>query len=106
MSHPKVLGDIGTVYRATIKDQDNAIVDVSGAMTKEIIFLTPAGILKTKSATFTTDGTDGKIEYKTVSGDIDVEGTWEWQPHVIITAGNEWYGDAIEFVVVDKLKAA
>ena len=73
---------------------------------KEIIFKKPGGTLLSKSATFTNTGTDGKIEYKTVAGDIDEIGTWEWNPHVIISAGNEWYADPLEFVVKDKLKAA
>lgn len=106
MSHPRILGDVGTVYRATVKDQDNVVVDVSGASTKEIIFRSPTGVLKPFDAAFTTDGIDGQIEYKTLTGNINEEGTWEWQPHVIITAGNEWYGDPKEFVVKDKLKAA
>lgn len=105
MSHPHILGSVGTVFRATIKDQDNVIVNVSGAVTKEIIFRSPTGILKAKDATFVSNGTDGKIQYKTVADDIDEIGTWEWNPHVLISAGNEWYSDPIEFVVKDKLKA-
>jgi len=106
MSHPKILGDTGTAYRATIKDQDGVVVDVSGATTKEIIFRSPAGVLLTKTATLFTDGTDGIIQYKTLAGEINEVGTWEWEPHVIITAGNEWTGDPREFVVKDKLVAA
>lgn len=101
-----MLGDVGTQYRATVKDQAGVIVDISGSATKEIVFRSPAGILKTFDAAFVTDGVDGEIEYKTVAGDIDEVGTWEWQPHVIITAGNEWSGDPREFVVKDKLVAA
>ena len=106
MSHPHILGSAGTVFRATIKDQDNVIVNISGAATKEIIFRSPAGLLKPFAATFVTDGIDGQIEYKTLAGDIDEVGTWEWQPHVLISAGNEWYSDPVEFVVKDKLVAA
>lgn len=106
MSHPHILGSVGTTFRATIKDQDNVVVNVSGAATKELIFKKPVtGALITKAAAFTTDGTNGKIEYKTVAGDIDEIGTWEWNPHVIISAGNEWYSDPLEFVVKDKLVA-
>ena len=106
MSHPHILGNIGTTFRATIKDQDNAVVDVSLATTKEIIFKKPGGSIITRPTAFTTTGVDGKIEYKTVAADINEEGTWEWQPHVILGAGNEWYSDPLEFVVKDKLVAA
>jgi len=105
MSHPHILGNVGTVFRATIKDQDNEIVDVTLSTTKEIIFRKPDGSLISRAATFTNSGSDGKIEYKTQSADIDQVGTWEWQPHVILGAGNEWYSDPIEFVVKEKLVA-
>ena len=65
-----------------------------------------SGVLLTKTAAFVTDGVDGEIEYKTVAGDIDEVGTWEWQPFVMIVAGNQWYGDPQEFVVKERLVAA
>ena len=106
MSHPHILGNVGTTFRATIKDQDNVVVDVSTASTQELIFKKPDGTIITRTTTFTTDGINGQIEYKTLAADIDQAGTWEWQPHVILGAPNEWYSDPLEFVVKEKLKAA
>ncbi len=96
------VGDIGTVFRLTIKDQDGVVVDVSsatGAGEKEILFQGP-GKLVTQTAVFTTDGTDGDIEYVTVSGDISVVGEWTLQGHVILTAG-EWRTTAVAFPVLN-----
>lgn len=86
------LGDIGTSFRLTIKDQDEAVVDISGATTKKITFEKPSGDSVEKNATFVTDGTDGKMEYVTVSGDLDETGWWRYQGYVVLGAG-EWHTD-------------
>ncbi len=73
-------GDIGTIFRATLTDSSTgSAIDVSSASTKSIIFRKPNDTVETKTASFTTDGTDGKIEYATVSGDLDAIGTWSVQ---------------------------
>ena len=74
--------DIGTIFVATIKDSDDAVIDISGAVVKEFFFLQPTDTVLTKATAFTTDGTDGKIQYTTVAGDIDEAGRWKWQAHV------------------------
>jgi len=78
--------DIGTKFLLTIKDGTSA-VDISGATTKEIIFEKPSGETLTKSATFDSDGSDGKIYYNSVDGDVDEKGTWTLQAKVVIAAG-------------------
>jgi len=83
------IGDIGTVFEITVKD-DSDVVDVSSAIaagTKEIIFVDPDGAEVAHSASFTNDGTDGKIRYIRQSGDIYRPGNWEIRGKVIITAG-------------------
>ena len=90
MSNP-VVGDIGTVFRTTIKDQDGTAVDVSSASTLQIIFKKPDGTILTKTAVFTTDGVNGNIEYPTISGDLDTAGSWTWQARVVI-GSTEWKG--------------
>ena len=68
--------DIGTRFEITLKDEGNSpeIVDVSTASVTEIIFKKPDGNTVTKTAGFTTDGTDGKIEYTTLANDLDTVG--------------------------------
>lgn len=79
--------DIGTVITLTVRD-GGTVVDVSSAtVTKNILLRSPTGTLSTNGASFTTNGTDGKIKYTTVTGDLDVVGTWDVQAHVVITAG-------------------
>lgn len=91
------VGDIGTVFRLTITE-DGAAVDVSLATTKQIKFLAPNGTLLTKTATFTTDGTDGQIEYATVADDLSLPGKWQIQAHVAIS-GWDGHSEALTFTV-------
>lgn len=76
--------DVGTVFKATIKDEDGAIVNVSTASTKEMVFHKPDGTPVVKTAVFATDGTDGVIKYVTVTDDTDQDGDWQVQGYVVI----------------------
>ena len=58
----------------------------------------PAGTKLTKSAAFDSDGTDGKIYYAAVAGDLDETGTYEIQGKVIVTDGT-FYTDIQTFKV-------
>ena len=79
--------DIGTVFRLTLKDNGSAVDISSASATKDIIFKKPSGLIVTQGASFTSDGTDGKIQYASVAGDLDEVGHWEMQASVVITAG-------------------
>lgn len=85
------VGDIGTVLRVTVQDDDE-VVDLSTATIKIIYLEKPAGTKLTKTAVFTTDGSDGKIQYVTIAGDLDAAGWWKIQAHVTLPAGS-WYSD-------------
>ena len=78
-------GDIGTILETTIKDGGTA-VDISGA--SGIVFTAnpPGAAVKSFTAAFKTDGTDGVVNYTTVSGDINVSGTWRIQSLVTFSA--------------------
>jgi len=91
--------DIGTVFRATIKDGDGVVVDVSGASTKTLYFRKPDGTVLTKSASFTTSGTDGKIQWTTIANDLDTVGDWVVQGYVVLASGT-WHSSVYQFKVV------
>ncbi len=85
--------DIGTVFRFTVKDGDDS-VDISSATTQEVCFRKPDNTVITKTTSFTNSGTDGKLQYTTVSGDIDQDGPWSAQVHLVLTSGtfrSTWY---------------
>lgn len=95
------VGDIGTSFRGTFKE-DGTAVDVSSATSKTIIFEKPDGTKVTQTATFFTDGTDGIIQYSSVSGDLDIGGDWRLQGFIAMPS---WTGhsDIVNFKVYDNL---
>tara|TARA_R100001244_G_C5106332_1_gene120042 strand:- start:104 stop:412 length:309 start_codon:yes stop_codon:yes gene_type:complete len=91
------LNDIGTQFLLTIKDGSTA-VDISTASTKQIIIKKPSGTKITEAATFSTNGSDGKIYYSTVADDLDETGSYKLQGKVIISDGT-FYTDITTFKV-------
>jgi hypothetical protein len=97
------VGDIGTAFIVTVKDEDEAIVDVSTATTKQIIFKKSDGSVVTKTASFVTDGTDGQIKYVSVADDLDVAGLWYLQAFIDF-GSTEWKSDIRKFKVYPNLE--
>lgn len=89
--------DIGTIFRVTIYN-GTPILDVSGATTKQILFQKPDGTAVTQTAAFFTDGTDGIIQYTTISGDLDQVGRWKLQAKVTLATGT-WTSCSQKFKV-------
>lgn len=100
------VNDIGTVFRVTIYDTTSTggstVADVSDTTTRTLFFGRPNGTTFARSAVFTTDGTDGKIEYTTVDGDLDMAGTWSIQAYVV-SSGGSWNSTVGNFRVFENL---
>lgn len=101
------VADIGTVFRATYLDDcdPRTVADVSGATTQQFTFTKPDGSTIVRTTVYTPisqggtgDGTDGKVQYTTVSGDLDQAGRWKVQGY-IVTGSGEWRSVIIEFYV-------
>ena len=82
------VGDIGTVIEITVTD-DGALFDISGADTLIITLVKPLSGDKVQalSASFVTDGTDGKIKLVTVADDLDEAGLYEVQVQIGFPSG-------------------
>ena len=92
------VGDIGTLFRATILDGSTA-VDVSSASPMVLTFKPPRSTSFTKATTFTTDGINGQVEYTSTGADvIDEPGSWKLQWVATLTAGT-FKSDMYEFTV-------
>lgn len=89
--------DIGTLFTITLKDGEDP-VNISSASVKVIVFVSPNGGRTEKTADFLTDGTDGKIKYTTIAGDLSVSGLWKLQARVVVPAGT-WHSDVYNFMV-------
>ena len=100
------VNDIGTIFRVTVYDTTSTggseIADISGATTKQFTFKRPDGTTFTKTAVFTTDGSDGDIQYLSVDGDLDIAGTWHLQAYVVSSAGT-WNTEVGHFKVYENL---
>jgi hypothetical protein len=96
-------GDVGTIIRLTITEDDNTTaIDVSGATVKKFYFLKPDDTKINKTAEFNADGTDGKLKYTTVAGDINAVGRWQVQAYVEIGAA-KYYSTKTTFTVQSNL---
>ncbi len=92
------INDEGTTIRGTIYDEDDTIMDISTATTKEFIFRKPDGTSITRTASFFTSGSDGIIIYTLINGDIDQAGRWEIEAYVVLPGGR-WASTNGEFYV-------
>ncbi len=95
------LNDIGTVIEITLTE-DDVVIDVSSASVKEIDLLKVDGTPSTKTAVFTSDGTDGKIQYVTVDGDFDTVGLWRVQGRIVM-GGADLHSAVGEFNVLENI---
>ncbi|RLA38665.1 MAG: hypothetical protein DRR06_20380 [Gammaproteobacteria bacterium] len=83
------LNDVGTVFEVTLVESD-VVVDISTATTLTIKFKKSDGAtVMTKTASFSTDGTDGRLQYTSVADDLDQTGPWKLQAYVIMPS---WTG--------------
>lgn len=83
MSNNIHLGDVGTIFRVRIIDDSTGVpIDISSAVVKTVKFKKSNGVILEKAATFTTNGTDGYMQYSTIQGDLNVSGTWTIQGFV------------------------
>ena len=78
--------DVGTKLLVTVTDGGTA-VDVSSASSLSIYIKKPDGTILTRTATKNTDGTDGKMYYVTVAGDLDAAGQYKLQGKVVLSGG-------------------
>ncbi len=105
-SSPEIhLNDVGTQFIVTIYNQNEVIQDLSTATGLDINFYTPSRETKEKTATLYTDGTDGKIVYTLISGDIDESGEWSYQAVIEFSTG-KWGTNIEKFTVYPNIPPA
>ena len=77
--------------------------DVSGATLVEFWFHKPSGKTVKKTGALSGAGTDGKVRYTTVAGDLDESGEWEGQAKVTEGASPITPAAIFRFVVKENL---
>ena len=78
--------DVGTKLLGTVTD-DGSAVDISSASSLTIFIKQPSGTILERTGVLDTDGTDGKMYYLTVLGDLNASGNYKIQGQVVISAG-------------------
>lgn len=96
------VGDAGTAVRVHLIDQDKVDVDVSGASSVQLTFVSPTNRRLTVPAAQVTDGRDGRVQYVLGAEDFDVAGPWRLQTRVTFTNA-EWNSNIVNFQVVGNL---
>lgn len=96
------VGDVGTEFNGTVKDASGEIISLATIQFVEYIFQKPDDTLLTVTASVTTDGTDGKINYTTLPGDIDQSGTWKLQIKLTFI-DTVFFSDIVKFKVYQDL---
>jgi hypothetical protein len=82
-----------------VVDEQAAPIDISAGTTLEYMAKKPgANGPIAMTATFVTDGTDGKLRHVVTSGEIDTIGTWQIQTHVVMPTA-ELYSAVMFFEV-------
>lgn len=102
---PIFVDDEGTIFRITIQECISDVltpVDVSSQTAMSFIFKKPDASTLTVTPVYTTDGIDGRIQYITLTGDIDLSGVWCLQAEVTLPTGI-FRTSIIKFDVEDKL---
>lgn len=82
--------------------ENGSPVDISSATQKDLIFKKPPQDKFIRAADFVTDGTDGKIKYSSVAGEIDIKGTYRLQAF-IKTLGGEYFTEIKTIDVAENL---
>lgn len=95
------VGQVGATIRVVITDGGLAI-DLSTATVKILKLSSPYGPVVEKAATFTTNGTDGSLEYVLAVDDLNEAGPWRCQPYVELGT-EKFHGSPFGFQVGENL---
>jgi hypothetical protein len=93
------LNDVGTIFRVRILEDTTPVI-LTACTDKHIILTKPDGTQVTKEADFFTDGSDGYIQYTSITGDINQTGLWNIQGFVEFV-NQSWHTSIDSFLVQD-----
>lgn len=75
------VGEYGWIGRLLLT-MDGVAEPLGSYDTLEFQFKPPSGAIRTRTAEFATDGSDGLLERVIADGDIDVPGNWRVRAHI------------------------
>lgn len=98
------VGDTVTFVLTVTDVVTSAIIPITGFTTLEMTFTRPddAGTTFVVNASLLTDGSDGKMEYTTLTTDLNMPGRWQVQGFVVVPSG-QWHTSTTVFKVFKNL---
>jgi len=94
--------DFQVLLEVTDVSDSNAVEDISGYTTYDIILVDPDGDEQTLAGTFLTDGTDGISRHiNTDATIIDESGVWSYKGYYVDASGGIYTSNPILFEVLD-----
>jgi hypothetical protein len=98
------VGDEGTVLTKTVVDQDSVVVDLSTATSIVLVVCDAGGNRSEITGAFPAggDGTDGIVEFTTVSTTWQVDGVAREQVQIVDPAGS-WSSNSLSRDIYPKL---
>lgn len=104
-SSPEIhVDDVGTQFISTVYNQDEVVQDLSSATAITFRFYTPSRKAKDFVGSLYTDGTDGKVIYTLLAGDVDEAGLWNYQC-ILALSGGTWSTNIEPFTVYANIPA-
>ena len=95
---PFFVGDFGLAINLTVADSKGVFIDISAA-TAEYEIEDPKRNISTVTASFVTDGSNGKLTYVLVSGDLDEPGRWKVRVKITEGVSKCYRTEKLEFPV-------
>ena len=99
MQSPFFVGDFGLSIRITVADSKGEALPINLATAKEFEIEDPSRNITVVAAAFITDGTDGRLEYILVNGDLDEKGRWKVRAKITEGVAKLFRTEKLEFLV-------
>lgn len=95
--------DHGSILLITV-NRDGVVRDLSTALSVTLTLTKPddAAASLTRTPTFVTDGSDGRVRYVFQNGELDTTGRWQFQVNVVFPDG-AWSSNIGSFSVLSNL---
>src|SRR5262245_1324236 len=95
-------GAIGVKFDLPVVDEAGAPVDITAAVTLQILLRKPDGTVLTRTAAVVS-GTTNTMRYISVTGDLDLSGDWLGQGYLAIPGGYTGHTETTPFRVRENL---
>ena len=97
------INDVGSIIKLRVLDSIGQPIDLSVSTSPEIWFKKPNGAYVKEAASFTTDGSDGYVQYTFDADDLTVPGLWQAQA-IINMPGGVLHSSYYKFMIEKNLE--